>query len=284
MSIHFRKFSIAEKSACLGKVTHQCSAPGKAVSEEKKLIVSILCLPYMYEPSPENDVPSGRSLPHLVPPYNGSFMRSILRITAIVAVTLSLFSVESTAQVLTYGDGNVIDLVEGVSNQRVDFFVNDIAGRGYDTFELFIQIGDGGTIIGGTDTGPSLITPDGVELGNAGTVFEGGTRSTSLGPSQTPLLWADFIDGVVAEEDGIVGTLIFDASGFSAGTTIDIIFEGVVVSGNEFNTNFRGADNIPSNLDPSSNGIIRVVAAVPEPTSSIAIVALAGIMGLRRRR
>ncbi|QEG23711.1 PEP-CTERM sorting domain-containing protein [Mariniblastus fucicola] len=210
-------------------------------------------------------------------------MRNIMRFMALAALSVSLFSAEAKAQQvnLTFGTDNNINLIENLADQRVDFFINDIAGKNYDVFELWIQIGDGGTVIGGSDTGPRLT---GVDLG-PGTIFEGGVRGGGLEASQTDLLWADYIDSAVATDDGLGGTLIFDTTGFLAGTTIDIRFEGIDIGGDIFNTNFRnGIDNVDEIVAPSSNGVIRVISAVPEPASSVVILAVAGLIGVRRRR
>ena len=200
---------------------------------------------------------------------------------AIAALAITLFCSNAFAQQieLGYGVNNEIVLVEETANQRVDFLVSNIAGKDYDTFELFILLGDGGAAAGGADTGPRLTA---VELGNPGTVFDGGTRGSGLGGSQTDLLWADFIDSVTATADGVVGTMVFDTTGFAAGTTLDIQFENIVLGGQTFNTNFRNADTTEF-VTSASNGIIRIVA-VPEPSSALLMFAVTGLVGLRRRR
>lgn len=202
---------------------------------------------------------------------------------AILATFLLYSQALGQAPVLTYGNNNTIDLVENQANQRVDFYVSNIAGMGFDTFDLFIQIGDGGTLFGGSDTGPVLSN---VELGNPGTLFEGGVRAPADSTTQTPLLWADGIDNVEVTMDGILGTLIFDTTGFFAGTSIGIQFEGITIPGNanSFDTFFTDQSVlVPVPVSSASNGIIRVIA-VPEPASAIVILAVAGIVGVRRRR
>ncbi len=208
-------------------------------------------------------------------------MRNIFQIGAISALAVVLLFGTASAQVsLTYGINNEIELLENTANQRVDIFANNVAGSDFDTFEMFVQIGDGGALAGGTDVGPGL---SGVDLGESGTIFEGGNRGAGLGDSQTPLLWADFIDGVVATNDGVVGTLIFDTTGFFAGSTLDIQFTGIDIGGTIFDTVFQNADETVV-VAPSSNGVVRVVSAVPEPSSVIVVLAMTGILGLRRRR
>jgi len=210
-------------------------------------------------------------------------MRHIIQIGTFAALAVALFCSNTFAQqvALGYGVNNEIVLVENMANQRVDIFATGLGGTGFDTFELFVLIGDGGAAAGGTDTGPGLSD---VELGNPGTVFDGGTQGTFPSTSQTPLLWADFIDGIDGSSvsDGNVGTLVFDTTGFSAGTSIDIQFEGINVGGTVFNTNFSNASG-SENVASSSNGIIRIVA-VPEPSSAIFVLAMTGLVGLRRRR
>ena len=211
-------------------------------------------------------------------------MRNILpsATLAILAPFLLFSQASAQAPVLTYGNGNVIELAENAANQRIDFFVSNVASSGFDTFELFIMIGDGGQVIGGSDTGP-VITD--VELGNSDSIFEGGNQAPPNATTQTPLLWFDLIDNVEVTSDGLVGTLVLDSTGFFEGTEIDIRFEGIVVDGNTFDSFFT--DTQQENAVPvsaASNGIIRIVAAVPEPASTVVILAVAGIMGVRRRR
>ena len=182
---------------------------------------------------------------------------------------------------LTYGNSNVIDLLPNTANQRVDISATNLVGQNIDSFDLFMQIGDGGAPLGGTDTGPGLT---GVDLGDPGTVFEGGQRGTFNAASQTPLLWADLIENQLATFDGVVGTLIFDTTGFGPGTILPIRFEGISVGGEELNTFFstNGADI--RQVTSASNGTIRIIAAVPEPAGAIIILAFVGVAGLRRRR
>jgi hypothetical protein len=200
---------------------------------------------------------------------------------AVFALAMTLFCSNAFAQQieLGYGVDNEIELVAETANQRVDFLVSNIAGKNYDTFELFILLGDGGAIANGSDTGPRLTS---VELGNSGTVFDGGTRGSGLGGSQTDLLWADFIDSVTATADGVVGTMVFDTTGIAVGTTLDIQFENIELGPQTFNTNFRNADTTEF-VTSNSNGIIRVVA-VPEPSSALLLFAVTGLAGLRRQR
>lgn len=206
-------------------------------------------------------------------------MRNLTLAIALAVFAVSISSVDAVAQLplITYGNNNEIELLENATNQRVDFFVSNISGKSYDTFEMFLIIGDGGSDAGGTDTGPRLT---GVELGEAGTSFEGGTRGT-FPSGQFPLLWSDFIDGVPNAVDGLLGTLIFDTTGITAGTSIDIKFADVTVGGVTFDSNFRG-DGPGEIVDVASNGSIVVV--VPEPSSGVLLIALAGLTGLRRRR
>jgi len=212
-------------------------------------------------------------------------MRSILKTIALAVLAISFSWGELSAQepTISYGTNNVIELVQDQANQRVDFFISDVAGRGFDAFEVLIMIGDGGAIIGGTDTGPALTD---IELGGPGTIFTNGDSSGVNPDNQTGLLWADLIDTFTVSADGFAGTMIFDASGVAPGTTLDILFRGIEINGNIFDTNFLDSSNIgnvPVPVSVASNGSITVVA-VPEPASSVVILAVAGIIGIRRRR
>ena len=210
-------------------------------------------------------------------------MCNILKSGTLAVLAVFLFYTQASAQapLITYGNGNVIDLVENAASQRVDFFISNVASSGFDTFELFLMIGDGGAVIGGSDTGP-IITD--VELGTAGSIFDGGNQAPPNAASQTPLLWFDLVDNVEVTSDGFGGTLVFDSTGFFAGTTIDLRFEGIVVNGNTFTSFFTDTsveNEVP--VTAASNGIIRIVA-IPEPGSMVVVLAVAGIMGVRRRR
>lgn len=211
-------------------------------------------------------------------------MRTILKTTTLAVLAALLFCTQASAQapLLSYGVNNQIELLQNQAGQRVDFFVSNIAGQGFDSFNLIVQIGDGGAVLGGTDTGPMITA---VELGNPGSVFPGGNRPTINPSAQTPLLWSDAVDNVEATGDGLLGTLIFDTTGLAVGTTAPIRFDGISVGGNVLNSFFLDLDDgdNPAIVSSASSGFITIVA-VPEPASTVVILAVAGILGVRRRR
>lgn len=209
-------------------------------------------------------------------------MRNHFLICVLGAMAAFLFSTETSAQqpVLTYGTNNEVALLEDTADQRVDFFASNVAGKSFDTFEMFLQVGDGGVAAGGTDPGPRLTA---VELGGVGTLFEGGTRGSFPSGSQTPLLWADFIDGVVVENDGLMGTLVFDTTGLDSAINTSLRFTNIVIEGITFNSNFNSSTTT-EDLALDSDGIAIVPFSVPEPSSALLIATTFGLLGLRRRR
>ncbi len=180
--------------------------------------------------------------------------------------------------VVSYGveEGGIryIDLQAETANQVVQIFGTGIvADGGADGFELDAQVGDGGSIVGGSDTAPQFTS---VDLIN-GTIWE------SAGGNQTdvenhPLLRQSIVDtSSLVSTDGVIGFLVFDTTGFGTGE-IDFLLTGV---GGSLDTKlFQGVNQLTT-IAP--NGVIRVTA-VPEPTAMI--VVLSGLLGiaLRRRR
>ena len=213
-----------------------------------------------------------------------NFRAAARQVSALLLLTFFLFTGETSAQepTITYGVNNVIELVQDQANQRVDFFISDVANRDFDTFDFLLIIGDGGEIIGGSDTGPILTD---VELGEPGTIFDDGNQGTVAG-NQTDLLWGDTIDEFAGQRDGFAGTLVFDSTGVPLGTTLDIMFRGIDIDGEIFNSQFldTGAiDNEPVPVSFASNGSVTIVA-VPEPASTAVVLAIAGFLSIRRRR
>ena len=180
--------------------------------------------------------------------------------------------------IISYGvdEGGVlyIDLQAETANQVVLLFGTGIvADGGADGFELDAQVGDGGAIVGGTDTFPVISSVDLI----TGTIWE------SHGPNQTdvevhPLLRQSIVDtSSLTTTDGLLATLTFDTTGFGIGE-IDFLLTGV---GGSLDTNLTQGINSLTTIAP--NAVIRV-SAVPEPASLFVVFAGLIAVGSRRRR
>lgn len=167
-----------------------------------------------------------------------------------------------------------IDLQAETANQVVQLFATGIvADGGADGLELDVQIGDGGAFLGGTDTAPTFTSIDLI----TGAIWAPNSPNQS-DPEIHPLVRQSTVDTAsLVTSDGLIGTLVFDTTGFGVGE-IDFLLTGV--AGN-FNTTFFQGVNTLTTVAP--NGIIRV-SAIPEPGSAcVLVIGLVGI-GLRRSR
>ncbi len=145
------------------------------------------------------------------------------------------------------------------AGQFISIYVS--GGQAVQGVNFNVKIGDGGTLTGGTDTGPTL---QNVDLTSG--IFAPNNTGQSNGTS--PLLWNSVVttsSGFV-NADGLLAILTVSTVGIPAGTikslslTPDPIFGG--------NTDFAG---LSANI---TNGTISVV---PEP-SSISLMIVGGIM------
>ena len=172
------------------------------------------------------------------------------------------------------GGTRVIELQAETANHVVQFFATGIAADGgVDSLEFDVQIGDGGAFLGGTDTSPFMTSIDLIT----------GTIWTPNSPSQTdpeihPLIRQSRVSTTsLVNSDGLIGTIVFDTTGFGTGD-IQFLLTGVAGS---FSTEFFQGSNSLTTIAP--NGIIRV-SSVPEPAlTGLLALGFVGI-GLRRRR
>lgn len=192
----------------------------------------------------------------------------------------ALFSASTQAEIfITYGrlDGSsrIIDLRPDTAGQQIQLFATGFAADGgADGLELDVQIGDGGTAIGGTDTGPVI---QGVDL-ITGTVWG------PLGPNQqdvvaTPLATQTTVDTTSLNvADGLIGTITIDTTGFDINSP-DISFRLTNVAGSFNTTFFQGASTLDT-VAPDA-----VIRMVPEPGSALILAGLGLVgIGIRRKR
>lgn len=194
-----------------------------------------------------------------------------------IAFLMNMASASNADIIITYGNGsNIIDLLPNTAGQDVQFFASGVPGEGnIDGLELNMQIGDGGTAIGGTDIGPTFEAVDMV----LGTIWNGpGGGANQDDPFVSPLLRQSTVFSNSAfSADGLVATITFDTTGFSNGT-FDFLLSGV--AGNFDSVFFLVDDTVPTT---APNGFLRI-GPVPEPSSATLLVGLAGLIWVRRRK
>jgi hypothetical protein len=154
--------------------------------------------------------------------------------------------------------GNVV-LQPGISGQQVMFFAtgNELV----DGLEFDIQVGDGGSDVGGTDVGPIITAIDLI----TGTPFEGNS------PTQVDVVTFDrarqsTVDvpaDVALSANTKVATVTFDTTGVATGS-YDLLLSGV--AGAFDTTYFDGGTEVTTVV---VNGQITVV---PEPSAILLLV------------
>jgi hypothetical protein len=102
-------------------------------------------------------------------------------------------------------------LAPNAAGQQVQIHVT--GGEPVSGVDFFVQVGDGGATVGGTDTGPKITNVDLV----TGTIF--GMNNTAAFTDPAPLLWGattTTANGSVAA-NGLLATLTIDTTGFATG-------------------------------------------------------------------
>jgi hypothetical protein len=102
-------------------------------------------------------------------------------------------------------------LAPNMAGQQVQIHVT--GGEAVSGIDFFVQVGDGGATVGGTDTGPKITSVDLV----TGTIF--GANNTGVFTDPAPLLWGATTttsSGTVLA-NGLLATLTVDTSGFTSG-------------------------------------------------------------------
>jgi hypothetical protein len=201
--------------------------------------------------------------------------KNLLTLVVGIGLLLSYKSVSADV-VVSYGtfEGGVryINLDPNRANQAIEFFVS--GGDAVDGLELDLQIRDGGSTVGGVDTGPRFGTIDLI----TGTIFAG-ANPTQQNVVQGLLAIQSTVDTTsTVLANGRIATVNFDTTGFGPGLyafSMTVRPQG----GGSFPTTFFNGVNVVPTTAP--DGFIRVV---PEPSSCLLIAGLAGLAGMRRRR
>jgi hypothetical protein len=108
-------------------------------------------------------------------------------------------------------DAGMHTLAPNMAGQQVQIQVT--GGEAVSGLDFFVQVGDGGTTVGGDDTGPKITNVDLV----TGTIF--GTNNSGVFTDPAPLIWGATTttsSGTVAA-NGLLATLTVDTTGITAG-------------------------------------------------------------------
>jgi hypothetical protein len=165
-----------------------------------------------------------------------------------------------------------ISLLKNTPNQTIDITVSgNVPVQGVN---LYIQIADGHTAVGGTIDGPNITATDPV----AGTIFAANNNYNAANPGNSfnpQFVYVSFTtaSGTVNTSGKLV-TITVDTTGFFEGAwDLSLADVAALVAGGPFDTDFAGIDA------SITNGIIHV----PEP-GTMTIVAAVLIATVRRRR
>jgi hypothetical protein len=136
-------------------------------------------------------------------------------------------------------------LAPNMPGQQVQIQVT--GGEAVSGIDLFVQVGDGGTTVGGDDTGPKITNLDLV----TGTIFA--SNHTDVFTDPAPLIWGattTTTTGTVAAS-GLLATLTIDTTGITTGQ-FDLILNPPATGPTAF------ADAAVTNL---TNGLLQIGAA-----------------------
>lgn len=205
--------------------------------------------------------------------------------TVVAAVIVLNFcsSVSGQSPTIRFGNNNVIELVADSSNQIVDIYAENVGNMQLNAFGLWMQIGDGGVAIGGTDTGPVQITR--VNLFPDGTIFDENNQAEVF---SSPLVWGQTIDQAAEiNRDGLIAQVEFSTQGIGfLGDTAEFKLRDVGPSGYTQDTVFLTTSNnltVPGGLS-GSIVIGQGRSNLPEPNSLLLLSCLSSLGLLTRRR
>ena len=193
-------------------------------------------------------------------------------VIACLAGGLALAPAALGALVVSAGD---VSLRPNMAGQAVQFFVTGsdaVAG-----LELDIQVGDGGSDLGGTNVGPTITSIDLI----TGTAFQvdSAAQADVVTFPRARQSTVDIAGSVTADAGtgGLIATVVFDTTGQTPGT-YDLLLSGVAGS---FSTQFFAQNGDPIQTTVT-NGTVEITP-VPEP-ASLGLLAVGGLTLLRRRR
>ena len=149
-------------------------------------------------------------------------------------------------------------------------------GDAVEGLDLYIQIGDGGSDNGGTDTIPVFTS---IDIVGAGTMFNGNnTGQVNTFEGDLLRVASTTTDSGTVNATGTVAYVTIDTTGTSDGESYPLLLKGVAAGmfpPSGVDTDFAG---VPIDI---TNGTINII---PEPASALLLLIGAPLLGLRRRR
>jgi hypothetical protein len=163
------------------------------------------------------------------------------------------------------------ELQPGTPNQTVPIYVS--GGDAVEGLNLYVGVGDGGALLGGTDGSAPAIT--GLDI-VTGTIF-GANNTGQQTPNQTVQFWSasTTTNSGSVSASGLLATIIVDTTGFTAGNSYDLMLASYPAATGVPDSDFGG---VPGTF---INGTLTIV---PEPGALGLLAALAGAALLHRRR
>jgi uncharacterized protein with beta-barrel porin domain len=190
--------------------------------------------------------------------------------TRLFFLVVSFLAFVSAAHATLIIDVGTFDLSSDTT-QTIAIYVT--GGDPVEGLNFYLQVGDGGSANGGTDTTPIITN---VDITGAGTFFAGNNTGAIVAGSMDQI-WAvsTTTDSGTVSADGVLAYITVDTSGTTAGESYDLLLAGVakgMFGGDGVATDFAG---VGADI---ANGTINIV---PEP-ASLVLLCSAGLPILRR--
>jgi len=155
--------------------------------------------------------------------------------------------------------------------------LSTIGAADVDALNLTLVVGDGGAILGGSDSSPEIVSVEG-----QGILAPSGTGLFAVESPQVTITTNSISGGPVALDGAPVAEIFFDTTALSPGDTFNLSFDAG--PGTNPTAFFAAGDLVETNF--ADNFVVTVVggAAVPEPSSAVILLALGGMGLIRRNR
>ncbi len=176
------------------------------------------------------------------------------------------------AVIIDVGDHNLVPQTPG---QQFSILVS--GGDPVEGVDLLLQMGDGGSVLGGVDGSAPRIT--GVTLIAGNMVFSSSNTGDVFPDPPTDMFWqisttTDVPAASTVPAQGVLALVTVDTTGFRGGGVFTLKAGDIQASGGTFDSTFAG---VPATIN---NGTITIV---PEP-GGVTIAGMAGLLLLRRRQ